>query len=72
MTTARTTRDKAPTPAPTSITFTSEKELNAVRAAARRVGKSVSRFARELLLEEAARVLGQCPHCGSHKHSAAA
>jgi hypothetical protein len=72
MTTSRTTRDKTPAPAPTSITFNSEKELNAIRAAARRVGKSVSRYAREVLLEHAAHVLGHCPHCGSAKHSAAA
>ena len=70
MTTSRTTRGKS-APAPTSIAFASTKELNIVRAAARRAGKSVSSFLRQVALEEAARVLEQCPHCGAEKHAAA-
>jgi len=72
MTTSRNHRYKTQSPAPTSMTFSSEKELDFVRAAARRAGKSVSRFLRDVALEGAAKVLGHCPHCGSHKHSAAA
>ncbi len=69
MTTGRTSRSK---PTPTSIAFDSPCELDKVQRAARMLGKSVSRYLRELATRDADRVLNEaCPHCGSGKHAAA-
>lgn len=61
---------------PTSISFTSVRELRTVRRAARLAGKSVSRFLRDIAIAEAERVIVEhdkaCPHCGAGRTSAAA
>lgn len=60
-------------PAPTSIAFESASELAIVRRAARRLGKSVSRFLRDIAVEKAEHVLGHsCKHCGAMRHQEAA
>lgn len=70
MTTPRSPKPTAKTP--TSCWFNSAREMAAVRRAADKVGKSVSRFLRDAAMAEAERVLDSCPHCGAGKHASAA
>jgi uncharacterized protein (DUF1778 family) len=59
-------------PKPTSIIFSSKKEQELVRRAAKRQGKSVTQFLRELAVEKSRELLGEqpCPHCGAPAHAA--
>jgi len=60
---------------PTSVALTPA-ELTLARRAAQVLGKSVSKFLRDVMVPEATRVLAKhkraCPHCGAKNTAAAA
>jgi hypothetical protein len=56
-----------------SVHFPDVRDVKALRAAARRVGKSPSAFARDALIAEIARQQEKCPTCGAkHEEDTAA
>lgn len=64
----------ATTPKPTSIVFSSKKEVETVKRAAKRQGMSVTQFLRQVAVEKAQEALGHepCPHCDGTGRVAAA